>query len=260
MLCHSVRSCHSPALSLYRSLVARLNLATGTPLGVYLTSGSLPRFPTRITLFTLFAMRDHLISGTFCPNIPVEPEILKWERAIASWITHDLPSSKPIVSRPPGFPWLQAHDQRYLLFGSFIAENHPGPIQEAGINTSLKLGLRNLFVFVWASFLLVTSLYCLLAFLPYTFYALIKAPAYDWMPWLVRNYAYLYWITLAGLTWACWPERKGRGFTLLFSVLLLLGVFVTVHPVLASVQSNVAAYAWAAGSLLPIIAFAVLHA
>src|SRR5215472_8802402 len=59
MLCHSVRSCHSPALSLYRSLVARLNLATGTPLGVNLTSGSLPRFPTRITLFTLFAMRDH---------------------------------------------------------------------------------------------------------------------------------------------------------------------------------------------------------
>src|SRR5215472_14057755 len=58
MLCHSVRSCHSPDLSLYRSLVARLNLATGTPLGVYLTSGSLPRFPTRITLLTLFAMRD----------------------------------------------------------------------------------------------------------------------------------------------------------------------------------------------------------
>src|SRR5882724_10084818 len=56
MLCHSARSCHSPALSLKRSLVARLNFATGTPLGVYLTSGSLPRFPTRITLFTLFGI------------------------------------------------------------------------------------------------------------------------------------------------------------------------------------------------------------
>src|SRR5215467_1964248 len=65
MLCHSVRSCHSPALSLYRSLVARLNFATGTPLGVYLTSGSLPRFPTRITLFTLFAMRDHFLWRIF---------------------------------------------------------------------------------------------------------------------------------------------------------------------------------------------------
>src|ERR1051326_6766405 len=56
MLCHSVRSCHSSLRSLYFSLVARLNLATGVPLGVYVTSGSLPTFPTRITLFTLLGM------------------------------------------------------------------------------------------------------------------------------------------------------------------------------------------------------------
>src|SRR6266478_2120533 len=54
MLCHSVRSCHWPSLSLKRSLVASENFATGLPCGVYLISGSLPRFPTRMTLFTLF--------------------------------------------------------------------------------------------------------------------------------------------------------------------------------------------------------------
>src|ERR1700733_10283966 len=54
MLCHSVRSCHWPSLSLNRSFVANENLATGVPLGVYLSSGSLPRFPIRITLLTLF--------------------------------------------------------------------------------------------------------------------------------------------------------------------------------------------------------------
>src|SRR3984893_1231155 len=54
MLCHSVRSCHSPLLSLKRSLVASVSLATGVPLVVYLTSGSLPRLPMRITLLTLF--------------------------------------------------------------------------------------------------------------------------------------------------------------------------------------------------------------
>src|SRR5215467_3484996 len=53
-LCHSVRSCHWPSLSLYRSFVASVSLATGVPLGVYFTSGSLPRFPSRITLLTLF--------------------------------------------------------------------------------------------------------------------------------------------------------------------------------------------------------------
>ena len=35
MLCHSVCSCFSPVLSLKLSSVARLNLATGVPLGVY---------------------------------------------------------------------------------------------------------------------------------------------------------------------------------------------------------------------------------
>src|SRR5450432_4939076 len=56
MLCHSVRSCHSPPLSLNLSLVAGLNLTTGTPEGVYLISGSVPRFPIRITLLMLFAI------------------------------------------------------------------------------------------------------------------------------------------------------------------------------------------------------------
>src|SRR5580704_14310883 len=54
MLCHSVRSCQLPSLSLKRSLVASENLATGMPPGVYFTSGSLPRFPIRMTLLTLF--------------------------------------------------------------------------------------------------------------------------------------------------------------------------------------------------------------
>src|SRR5579864_9446924 len=56
MLCHSVRSCHSSFRSLNLSLVARLKLATGLPLCEYLTSGSLPTFPTRMTLFTLFGI------------------------------------------------------------------------------------------------------------------------------------------------------------------------------------------------------------
>jgi hypothetical protein len=47
MLCHSVRSCHSLLRSLNLSLVARLKFATGVPLCEYLTSGSLPTFPTK---------------------------------------------------------------------------------------------------------------------------------------------------------------------------------------------------------------------
>ena len=55
-LCHSVWSCQFPSLSFLRSLVAKLNFATAMPPGVYFTSGSFPRLPTRMTLFTPRAM------------------------------------------------------------------------------------------------------------------------------------------------------------------------------------------------------------
>src|SRR5208282_1107956 len=68
-VCHSVRSCHSPFLSLKRSLVATVMVATAVPLPVCFNSGSLPRFPTRMTLLTLFAMPLPLLS--FCGQMPI---------------------------------------------------------------------------------------------------------------------------------------------------------------------------------------------
>src|SRR6195256_5178430 len=55
--CHSVFSLRSPVpLSRQVSEVATLRLATGRPSCIRRISGSLPRFPTRITLFTLPAI------------------------------------------------------------------------------------------------------------------------------------------------------------------------------------------------------------
>src|SRR5262249_48775698 len=58
MLCHSVFSWRSPeALSFQTSDVAIENRQNGVPLAVYFSSGSFPSRPTRITLFTEFAMQ-----------------------------------------------------------------------------------------------------------------------------------------------------------------------------------------------------------
>src|SRR3712207_2809466 len=55
--CHSVFSFRSPlVLSRQLSEVATLRLTTGSPDPIRRISGSLPRLPTRITLFTLPAM------------------------------------------------------------------------------------------------------------------------------------------------------------------------------------------------------------
>src|SRR3954468_5375171 len=53
MRCHSVCSFFSPSFDVQFSVVAMLKLATDCPPGVTRTSASLPRLPTRITLFTL---------------------------------------------------------------------------------------------------------------------------------------------------------------------------------------------------------------
>src|SRR3984885_8282443 len=61
--CHSVRSLRSPdARSVQFSLVASVRFTIFVPSCVVRTSGSLPRFPTRITLWTLPAMTAPYIS------------------------------------------------------------------------------------------------------------------------------------------------------------------------------------------------------
>src|SRR5213595_2034478 len=74
--CHSVFSLRSPVpLSRQVSEVSMLRLAIGRPSCVRRISGSLPRFPTRITLFTLPAIaalhsRKHRIGQTL--SYPLE--------------------------------------------------------------------------------------------------------------------------------------------------------------------------------------------
>src|SRR5450631_3535695 len=72
MLCHSVRSCWAPeALSFQDSLVAIRILVTVMPLGMERVSGSAPRLPTKMTLFTPRAMtypRKQLVHALYTPG------------------------------------------------------------------------------------------------------------------------------------------------------------------------------------------------
>src|SRR5437763_15675690 len=75
----------------------------------------------------------------------------------------------------------------------------------------LRIWTSSLLKLAWGAYLLLTSLNRLLAFLPYTYFALIKAPAYPWMPWFAQHHTLLYWATLAGVGVARWrkPGKSG---------------------------------------------------
>ena len=108
------------------------------------------------------------------------------------------------------------------------------------------------------TYFVLTSLYCLLAYLPYTYYFLIKAPAYAWMPWFARHQAILYWIAALG-TLA--TERNGRVpirnrdrmFWASAAALVAAGIFVTFRPFLAQVDDSRSSYWWSLASLGPLV-------
>ena len=117
------------------------------------------------------------------------------------------------------------------------------------INTILRLFTGTYFV--------LTSLYCLLAFLPYTFYFLIKAPAYSWMPWFVHHQAALYWIAAVSAFIAGWNSRshwRNWGFIALVSLFACAGIYLTFRPFLAGLENNRAAYWWSINALVPLAA------
>jgi hypothetical protein len=118
--------------------------------------------------------------------------------------------------------------------------------------TTLRTWLSTLSKAVWGIYLILTSVYCLLAFLPYTYVGLIKEPPYPWMPWFANHHAVLYLLALAGLAITQWPKEKNLTFMALLGILAVAGVGLLVRPFMTTLQDNQMAYWWAVIALLPL--------
>jgi Sulfatase len=112
---------------------------------------------------------------------------------------------------------------------------------------------------LWAAYLLLTSLYCLLAYLPYTYYAVIKAPPNAWMPWFVAHHVQIYWSLLLCAAGVYWSQKSTRQFSIFFGATALGGILLALHPILPELQSNFIAYAWSVASLIPIAIMALFQ-
>jgi Sulfatase len=111
----------------------------------------------------------------------------------------------------------------------------------------------------FGAYFALTSLYCLLAFLPYTYYSLIKSPAYAWMPWFAHHHALLFWVAWLAAAVAYWPAKKRAAYFICFGTLACVGVFLAVRPFLANVESNRTAYFGSVAALWIIIAVVALY-
>ena len=120
----------------------------------------------------------------------------------------------------------------------------------------MKLWTQTFLRLAAGTYFVLTSLYCLLAYLPYTFFFLIKSPPYAWMPWFVHHQAALYWIAVLAAVVSRWSFRAS--FTKPNSVftitgLTIAGIYVTFHPFLSDVESTRTTYWWSIAALLPLL-------
>lgn len=125
----------------------------------------------------------------------------------------------------------------------------------------MRLFMQTVLRIIAGTYFVLTSLYCMLAYLPYTYTAFIKAPPYSWMPGFAHHQPLLFWIASAawifGALGKLYPRhsRQAPRFNLPVLGILLIGPYITVRPFLPDLQSNRAAFWWSIASLLPVILF-----
>ena len=123
----------------------------------------------------------------------------------------------------------------------------------------MKSLLANILKLLWALYLLATSFYCLLAIPPYTYYAFIKAPPYDWMVWFANHQSLLYWGALSCALAGYWSTCKRRLYFLSAAVCVVLGFVIIFRPFLQSVQSDKTTFFYAVASLVPLLLWSIVE-
>jgi Sulfatase len=125
----------------------------------------------------------------------------------------------------------------------------------------LRLWINTLLRLAAGAYFALTSVYCLLAFLPYTYCGFVKAPPYAWMPLFVNHQAVTYWTALAAVTIANWRHASwaSKDKRLMAGLMLgtLAGLYLTFRPFLPGLRDDQAAYRWSLAALLPLVGVAL---
>ena len=112
----------------------------------------------------------------------------------------------------------------------------------------MRLAAKTLYLF----FFLVSSLYGLLAFVPFTFQQVIKGGLFPPLNEFARLQPFLYWFVLLIITLAVGVART-RASTIFVSLHILFGIYLFRWPVLSRLENNGASMGWGIAFLAPIL-------
>jgi hypothetical protein len=156
-----------------------------------------------------------------------------------------------MIASPPELDTLAAEINRPAVAA-------PGPASGA-------LGQRIFIVFARFAFgalLLLTSAYCLLLYIPFTYFGFIQHPLLAWLPVFVGIHSYLFGILFATVAATLLPairaaktRRAAIGFLLIHAGVALYLLF---RPALPSMLRDLFAYVWSMLCLFPLLWIAAL--
>jgi hypothetical protein len=122
----------------------------------------------------------------------------------------------------------------------------------------LFLGARLMFVI----FFLMTSSYCLLAYVPFTYQWVINCTLVKWLPVFVTLHPYLYCVVVALVGLTLIPDLRDSGTRRLaigfIGCHVIAGASLLVHPLLSSLANNDRSYYWSLISLIPLLWLALI--
>ncbi|MBZ5703743.1 MAG: sulfatase-like hydrolase/transferase [Acidobacteriia bacterium] len=120
------------------------------------------------------------------------------------------------------------------------------------------LGVRLAF----GGFLLLTSVYILLLYIPFTYFGFIQNPLLGWLPVFVRIHSYLFAILLGATVVTLLPDlRAARTWRSAAAFVVLNGgicIYLMLRPALGSMLRDLFTYVWGLLCLFPLMWLAAL--
>ncbi len=140
------------------------------------------------------------------------------------------------------------------------------PVKVSRPRKSLAGWARSFFFYIarlaFAAFLMVTSIYCLLVWVPFSNFSFIQNPPITWIPVFVRFHPLIYGLLSLAVAFTLGPDvrRKETRRAALAFLLLNASAFFYVwrRHSLAMLEPDISSYVWSMVSLLPLAWLAAL--
>lgn len=115
---------------------------------------------------------------------------------------------------------------------------------------------------VFGIFFLMTSIYCLLAYIPFTYQWVINCTLVTWLPVFAEFHRFIYWGAAGALVLTLGPELRRRdtrklaaGFVI---CLTACGLVILFFPLLPKLRNDDQSFYWSLVSLLPLLWIAAI--